>query len=420
MVLRALRCGAIEIQKMRIGTPGFIPARLTEARNARRIATKSALAKRLNVSATSVSRWEDEGADQSPDYATLTRLAGELHVRPEFFLRPPFQGDRPTFLRSLSSTLVRDLNYQKSQMQWLQEISFTLTHYIDMPVVDIPNVLNGSVYTSLQDEDIESIAQQLRRHWKLGDGPAGDIVALMERIGIVVATIPMNTTKLDGLCSWSPFDGRPHVILATDKMSFPRRQMDAAHELAHAVLHNAVPNDEFEDNLRIIERQAFRLASAFLMPATTYPYEVRHPSLAMLTNLKERWRVSIKAQIKRLSDLEIISDDFAIQLYKLYSAKGWSRGEPLDQNWPLTKPKALRDSLSLIVENGVRGKSDLLATEFTISATDIENLCGLPSGWFDRETAEVVTLKSREDLPRRDRPSAGEVIPFPDGRQSKS
>ncbi|WP_246677291.1 MULTISPECIES: ImmA/IrrE family metallo-endopeptidase [unclassified Mesorhizobium] len=312
---------------------------------------------------------------------------------------------------------MRDLNYQKSQMHWLQEISFVLGHYVDLPEVDIPDVLGGASYTELRDDDIETIALQLRRHWKMGEGPCGDIVALMERIGIVVAAIPMNTTKLDGLCSWTPIDGRPHVLLATDKMSFPRRQMDAAHELAHTVLHQQVPEQEFQDNLRMIEQQAFRLASALLMPSTTYPHQVRHPSLAMFTNLKERWRVSIKAQIKRLSDLDIIPEDFARQLYKLYSAKGWSKGEPLDQHWPVTAPKALRDSLMLIVDNEVRTKEDLLATEFTISAADLENLCNLPHGWFDRESAEVVSLKSREDLPQRPKTSVGEIIPFPEKRR---
>lgn len=401
---------------MRIGTPGFIPARLTEARDARRVTTKSALARRLGVSPTSVSRWEDETADQSPDYSTLIRLADELDVRPEFFLRPPFASERPTFLRSLASTLVRDLNYQKAQMHWLQEVSYVLSHYVDLPNVDIPDVLSGSRYTDLRDDDIENIALQLRRHWNLGEGPCGDVVALMERVGIVVATIPMNTTKLDGLCSWSPVDDRPHVLLATDKMSFPRRQMDAAHELAHAVLHKNVSESEFEENLRIIEQQAFRLASALLLPSTTYPHEVKHPSLAMLTRLKERWRVSIKAQIKRLSDLEIIPDDYSRQLYKLYSAKGWAKGEPLDQHWHITAPKALRDSLTLIVENGVRGKPDLLATEFTVSATDVETLCGLPRGWFDREAAEVVTLKASGDHSPRSSIGPGEVVPFPYGR----
>ncbi|HEY0147897.1 MAG TPA: ImmA/IrrE family metallo-endopeptidase [Allosphingosinicella sp.] len=284
-------------------------------------------------------------------------------------------------------------------MQWLQEVSHVVGHYVDLPEVDVPDVLAGASYSQLRNEDIEEIAIRLRQHWHLGEGPSGDIVALMERIGIVVAAIPMNTTKLDGLCSWSPVDGRPHVLLATDKMSFPRRQMDAAHELAHAVLHRDVPQEEFEANLRTIEQQAFRLGSAFLMPSTTYPKEVRHPSLAMLASLKERWRVSIKAQIKRLSDLDVVPEDFARHLYKLYSAKGWSKGEPLDQHWVVPAPRALRDSLELIVGSGVRSKADLLATEFTIAKDDVELLCGLPTGWFDRDPAQVVTLKGRDSLP---------------------
>lgn len=402
---------------MRIGTLGFIPARLTEIRHARRIPSRAALARRLESSASSVSRWEDEGSDQTPDPAMLIRMANELHVRPEYFLRDTYESDRPTFLRSLSSTLVRDLAYQKAQMQWLHEASYIISHYVDLPEVDIPDVLSGGDYTQLRDEDIEQIALDLRRHWNLGEGPSGDMVALMERIGIVVATIPMNTTKLDGLCSWSPIDARPHVLLATDKMSFPRRQMDAAHELAHAVLHRAVPTEEFEANLRVIERQAFRLGSAFLMPSTSYPHEVRRCSLAVLASLKERWRVSIKAQLKRLSDLDIIPEELSRQLYKLYSAKGWSKGEPLDQHWPIQQPRALCDSLNLIVDNGVRSKADLLATEFTISATDVELLCGLPSGWFDRDAAEVVTLKHGRLNSEILSHGEGQIIAFPDRRR---
>jgi Zn-dependent peptidase ImmA (M78 family) len=399
---------------MKVGTAGFIPARLTEIRNARRIPSRSALARRIGASASSVSRWEDEDSDQTPDPAMLIRLAGELQVRPEYFLRDTYESERPTFLRSLSSTLVRDLNYQKAQMQWLHELSFVISHYVDLPEVDIPDVLGGTDYNQLRDEDIEQIALDLRRHWGLGEGPSGDIVTLMERIGIVVATIPMNTTKLDGLCSWSPIDGRPHVLLATDKMSFPRRQMDAAHELAHAILHRSVPVEEFEANLRVIERQAFRLASAFLLPSTSYPHEVKRCSLAVLANLKERWRVSIKAQIRRLSDLDIIPDDLSRQLYKLYSAKGWSKGEPLDQHWPIQPPRALRDSLNLIVDNSVRSKADLLATEFTIAAADVELLCALTPGWFERDSAEVVTLKRTNFDVGSSLQGEAQVISFPE------
>lgn len=368
----------------------------------------SALARQLGINPSTVSRWEDGSA--APDLDVLQRLASELRVRQEFFLRPAFESAQPIFFRSQASTLSRDLNYQRAQMRWLQEISNTLEHYVDLPTLDLPDVLEGATYRQLRDEDVEGIALRLRQHWRMGDGPCADVVSVLERVGFVVGSIEMGTAKLDGLCSWSPVDGRPHILLANDKMSFPRRQMDAAHEMAHALLHRGVTKEEFARDLKFIETQAFRLASAFLMPSTSYPIEVRSPSLANLLTLKERWRVSIKAQIRRLADLEVIPPEFATHLYKLYSAKGWSREEPLDRQWEPSEPRVLRDALQLIVDEGVRTKADLLAVEFTITAGDVENLCGLPNGWFSRDAAEVVRLKAPADRA----PSVGEgsVIPF--------
>jgi len=316
------------------------------------------------------------------------------------------------FYRSLASTLVRDLDYQHAQMRWMQEISAILQHYVDFPDLDIPNVLGGASYKQLRDDDIERIALDLRRHWNVGEGPCTDIVALLERVGIVVSAIEMGTSKLDGLCSWSVSDSRPHVLLATDKMSFPRRQMDAAHEMAHVVLHKDVSEDELKRNLKAIESQAFRLASAFLLPSRTYPYEVPRPSLAALLTLKERWRVSVKAQIKRLADLELIPEGHATDLYKLYSAKGWNREEPLDREWRVTEPRIMADAMNLIVDSGILTKADLLAVEFTMSAGDVENLTSLPAGWFSERTGEVVHLKQGTSRIDATRGTSGVIVPF--------
>lgn len=396
---------------MRVGTPGFIPARLTEARKARRIASMSALARLLSVSVSTVARWEDGSI--TPDADALSALAGVLNVRREYFLRPTYESRRAMFHRSLSSTLVRDIQYQHAQMSWMHEVSAILQHYADFPQIDVPDVLEGGSYKQLRDEDIERIALDLRHHWKIGEGPCTDIVALMERVGFVISTIEMGTSKLDGLCSWTVIEDRPHILLATDKMSFPRRQMDAAHEMAHAVLHRDVTANELKENLKLIETQAFRLANAFLLPSTTYPHEVPHPSLAALQNLKERWRVSIKAQIRRLSDLEILPPDHSQMLYKLYSAKGWNRGEPLDRAWPVTEPRILREAMEAIVAAGLRSKQDLLAVEFTMSPGDIENIAGLPPGWFAAKSGEVVTLRSPGSVFRGDRPATNaDIVPF--------
>lgn len=315
------------------------------------------------------------------------------------------------FYRSLATTLVRDLDYQHSQMSWLHDVSAVLQHYVDLPLVDIPDVLGGASYRQLRDEDIERIALDLRRHWKIGEGPCADVVALLERVGFVVGSIEMGTSKLDGLCSWAA-DDRPHILLATDKMSFPRRQMDAAHEMAHAILHRDVTEVELKQNLKDIETQAFRLASAFLLPSTTYPFEVPRPSLAALQTLKERWRVSIKAQIKRLADLEIIPEHHTTQLYKLYSAKGWTKEEPLDREWPVSEPRLLRDALNMVVSSGVRTKADLLAVEFTMRPGDVESLASLPPGWFSEMTGEVVQLKPDSARSGVKREYPGEVVNF--------
>ena len=393
---------------MPLGTPGFVPERLTEVRAARRIPSKSALARSMSLSPSTVSRWEEGHA--APDPEALDRVASFLNVRPAYFLRPTHASARPTFWRSLASTLKRDRLYQSTQMRWLQEISHAIEHYVDLPSLDVPDVMGGSSYRQLRNDDLERIALELREHWGLRDGPCGDMVPMLERFGFVVGVIEMGTIKLDGLCSWSPTDDRPHILLANDKSSFARRQMDAAHEMAHAVLHRDVTEAELKNDLKLIEGQAFRLASAFLLPSTTYPIEIRTPSLASLVTAKERWRVSIKAQIKRLADLNVITPEFTTHLYKLYSAKGWNRQEPFDGQWVSKEPRLLHDALHLIVDEGVRSKADLLALEFAIPAGDVENLASLPHGWFSRDVASVVTLKRKAS--KAVVAPEGKVVPF--------
>lgn len=390
---------------MPVGTPGFIPERLIEARDARRISSKSALARKLKINPSTVSRWED--GISAPDPEALRLLADELRVRPEFFLRPSFINERPTFLRSFANARVRDLNFQQVQMRWLQEVSNTLEHYVEFPAVDIPDVMGNRHYRQLDEDDLESIALDLRTNWNIGDGPCVDVVALMERVGFIVSVIEMGTAKLDGLCSWSPIDGRPHVLLSSDKECFARRQMDAAHEMSHAILHRNVTQDELKSDLEFIETQAFRLASAFLMPQTTYATEVSFVTLAALQTMKQRWRVSIKAQIRRLRELGIIDAEHAVHLYKMYSAKGWSKNEPYDDIWQPVKPRALKEAIELIVSENERSKTDMIMVEFTISPDDVEKLVGLPAGWFDIRSAEIVSLKrdSQTSSPTHMRPA---------------
>jgi Zn-dependent peptidase ImmA (M78 family) len=326
----------------------------------------------------------------------VVRLGEILRVRPTYFFRPPFEhGTGAVFFRSLASARKRDLGRQQARLRWVQELAIVIQHYVDLPPVNIPELPKDSSYRSLRDEDIEHIAGELRKRWQLGDRPIADVVRVLERAGIVVTSDEMGTTSLDGLCNWSDFDGRPYVLLAQDKMSFFRRQMDAAHELGHAVLHRGLTENDLRSDFDLIEQQAFRLASAFLMPASAFALAVgTYPTLQSLLMLKDRWHVSVKAMIHRCRDLSLIDPSDALQLYKYYSAKRWTRGEPLDNSVPVPSPQMLGEALRMIVSSGTRTKEDLLANEFTVPARDVEDLLGLGEGWFNQRPAEIIQLRS--------------------------
>jgi Zn-dependent peptidase ImmA (M78 family) len=257
------------------------------------------------------------------------------------------------------------------------------------------------------------VAGELERRWNealQGEGPITNMVALLESRGFVVARDLVGSARLDGVCSWSNIDQRPYVLLAKDKESFFRSQMDAAHEMGHALLHRAVDQEIFDRDFKLIEEQAFRLASAFLMPSTSFPIEIRNKTLSGFIALKERWRVSAKAMIKRCSDLDILDAEAATQLYKYYSARGWNKGEPLDDLFAADNPRLLSKAIRTLVEQNTRSKADLLANEFTLPASDIEQLTGLPEGWFDQQ-GELVHFRLRARTGSSS--VTGEVFQFP-------
>ena len=111
--------------------------------------------------------------------------------------------------------------------------------------------------------------------------------------------------------------------------------------------------------------------------------EVDRCTLWELERLKARWRVSIKAQIVRLSRLDIINEDTATRLYKIYSAKGYAKAEPYDAAWPLQRPTLLADVFRTIIDEGQLSKAEL-RHDLPLLPHDVERLASLPEGWLTR------------------------------------
>jgi Zn-dependent peptidase ImmA (M78 family) len=375
---------------MRNGTPGFRAERLVEARDSRGL-TQVALAELINRTSSSISRWE--GGGQSPEPEAVEALARALNVPVAFFLRPlPDHGPAPMFFRSMASTTQSVRKRTQARMRWAQDIALSLQEWVDLPEVNVPR-LDVTDHREVRDEDIEHMANDCRIAWELGAGPIADVLLVLENAGIAVVKEEVGTVKMDGLSNWSAADGRPYVLIARDKDACVRSRMDAAHELGHLVLHHSLKPKALNNSadFKEIERQAFDFAGAFLMPAESFSAEIWSPSLNAFLALKERWKASVGAMIMRCAKLDMLSEEHQRRLWKYYSARGWRRSEPLDDELAPEHPRLLSRAVRLLVEEKVRTR-DALLSDFRLPGSDVEALCALPRGYMTTQPADVVNL----------------------------
>lgn len=396
---------------MRSGVPGFSPQRLIEARAARGL-TQVALADLSGRTSSSISRWE--AGDQLPEIDALQAVARGLNLPVSFFLNPQAEhGPAPMFARSMAAATKGIRNRVEARLRWAQDISLVLQESVDLPEPKVPQI-GATDFREIRNADIEQMAIECRSAWDLGQGPISDLLLAMENAGIVVVKERIDAGTMDGLSNWSAVDGRPYVFLATDKQTCARSRLDAAHELGHLVLHRGLTERSLYDAaaFKEIERQAFYFAGAFLLPAEGFGAEVWSPSLPAFVSLKERWKTSVGAMIMRCANLEIISDEHKQRLFKHYSAKGWRKHEPLDDQGelPIEQPRLLSRSIRLLCDERVYTKPELLAA-VRLPANDVESLCGLPAGYMSKD-GSITSLRLKGSAEQASSRSA-DVIHFP-------
>lgn len=379
---------------MRSGVAGFQPARLAQARMARSM-TQIALGRMIGRSSGTLSKWES--GDQQPEAEALERLSTCLGLPSAWFLKPvPNYGESVCFFRSTAAATKTAQAIAQVRLKWLNEISLDLQQFLEWPDINLPT-LDQIDHKNISEEDIEEAAALCRNTWKLGLGPISNMLLALENSGVICTREELGYTRMDGASQWFLTDGRPYVFLSADKANAMRSRFDAAHELGHLVLHRSVTGLDFTKRNPEIERQAHRFASAFLLPAESFAAEISHPSLDTFLTLKPRWKVSVAAMIVRCADLGIIDEAYTIRLWKNYSARGWRRGEPLDDSIPVEKTKLLPRAIELILSSGVFDRPGIVST-LGLSQSDTESLCGLPLGWLsetkNQNISDIVRLKT--------------------------
>lgn len=336
----------------------FDPNRLRLAREVRGL-KQNELARRLGVQPAAVSQYEH--GRSRPSAPTLTAIGLALHFPVSFFARVEDRSSPHSFFRSLRSTTVADRKQAEATTQLLFELAIALERHVHLPVLDLPTMpVSGK-------ESPSDIAAKLRTHWGVPEGPIRNVVRLLEQRGTIVARTLRGSDDVDAFSR--PFVGRPVVVLAADKKDRARSRFDAAHELGHLVMHLDVPG-----SVKQVEDEAHEFASEFLMPAE----EIRSQlpvrlDWDRLVKLKFRWGASIKALLMRTRSLGVMPEGTYIRAMKLYSSKGWSKGEPGDLGPPET-PRLLQKAAEVVYGSGIT--SAQLAEEAKLTVAEVERLLG--------------------------------------------
>lgn len=364
---------------MRPGTPGFVGARLREAREARGV-TAPILANMIGVSRAAISQYENDQASPGPD--VLRRMSMVLNLPTDFFLKKRTRKTQSTFFRSRAATTVASRTRAAVLLDWLSDIAQELSSRLHFPQVRLPDLDLPADPLKFDSKLIESAASETRRQWGLGSGPISNVVWLLENNGVIVTRGEIEEPHMDSFSRYDPDDPRPFIFLNADKSSAVRSRFDAAHELGHCILHREIPSEYWSSDVKvqIREKQAHRFASAFLMPRESFSNDILIPSLESFLALKEKWMVSVNAMLVRCEDIGLVSDDHAVRLWRNLGRRGWRTREPLDEKLRPEEPKLLPKAIQALSERNAQAPLELLksvslsahdAAEITMLSVDI-------------------------------------------------
>jgi Zn-dependent peptidase ImmA (M78 family)/DNA-binding XRE family transcriptional regulator len=315
---------------------------------------KTRLAEEAGLSVRSITAYES--GEDVPSELTLGRLAALLKFPVEFFHLPELEelAEESASFRALKRMTASQRDSVLAAGRIAVEVSGWIEKRFALPGHDLPD---------LRGQEPEAAAQALRARWGLGEQPIAHMIHLLEAKGVRVFSLCEECAEVDAFSLWRL--GTPYVFLNTFK-SGERSRLDAAHELAHLVLHRHGPPQGPE-----LEREADEFASAFLLPksrmlAMTPPVV----NVETLIKLKKAWGVSVAAMAVRLYKIGRLSEWNYRQLMVEISKRGYRTSEP---DTIKRETSQILDKVFDALGKQGRRKADI-ARELSISVTELESL----------------------------------------------
>jgi Zn-dependent peptidase ImmA (M78 family) len=275
-----------------------------------------------DISKQALSKYE-AGVD-TPNSTRLLQLAGVLGVKAEYFFRSDTVTLGSVDFRKHSAFGKRQQEAVVEQVKEHLERYMAIEQLFDseesakaaakLPTVDVESF-----------EGAEKAADKTREVLGLGIKPVANLTETLEEQHIKVVQLKTHE-KFDGLCA-RVNGGEDVVIVTNSSRPGERQRFSMAHELGHIVMR--LPDDidpKKEENL------CHRFAGALLFPKEQVIQNFGKTRIRLVVKelllAKAEWRMSAQAIMRRLKDLEVITDSFYSGACREWSMLGYRTEEP--------------------------------------------------------------------------------------------
>lgn len=293
--------------------------------------TQEQAAELIGISQGKLSKAENQ--IQPLPEVVFDRIATAYDFPVSFFKRGDDQPIEEHFYFRRKITIpVKTIESFKAQIRVLKLVLDDLLAPIELPECTLPSL-------SPDEYAVKDIAATIRNKLGIVNGPVPNLTATLEKNGILVFKFDFGTNKLDGLSSITSSGLK--IIFLNSQMPNDRNRFSLAHEIGHLVMHLGQGRPGSEE----LEQQADEFASHFLMPENEIGVLLFNLNFSTLTELKKRWKVSMRALIRRAKDLHCISDNTYRAFQITFSKKGYNREEPI--SLAPENPTVIRDSIML-------------------------------------------------------------------------
>lgn len=300
-----------------------------------RAMTQREVAAQTGIDQGLISKYENGRRVTDDDLAKIARV---LQLPLSFFYRPvvlhAFNGASTVMFRRGQSVP------ERMKEQLLVEMNRIAEHMQDMfESVEIQSTNTVPIYQPKDGsmEEIEDIAERTRLQLRIPPGPIQSMTRIMESMKVIIVhrSLPLN---VDALVSTY---GSISILLLNAALLGGRQRLTLAHELGHLVMHSAIYYSYEE-----LEKQAFRFGSAFMAPAQELKSNLRNKlTMERLIALSAKWGMSVQALVRRISDLDLMTERQYQYWNQQLSKNGYRTTEPV--TIPVETPRLLNALISM-------------------------------------------------------------------------